>query len=59
MNIYKIGVNLTELMQDIYSVVIIVLEERLHYLSQLSFLDVKSDVLHTKVFRNDLLKLNK
>ncbi|MFX0083810.1 MAG: DEAD/DEAH box helicase family protein [Candidatus Hodarchaeota archaeon] len=59
MSIYKIGVNLTELMQEVYSAVIVVLEERLHYLSQLSFLDVQSEVLHTKVFRKDLLKLNR
>ncbi|MFW9941325.1 MAG: DEAD/DEAH box helicase family protein, partial [Candidatus Thorarchaeota archaeon] len=59
MSIFKIGVNLTELMEESYSAVIVVLEERLHYLSQLSFLDVKSEVLHTKVFRKDLLKLNR
>jgi ERCC4-related helicase len=59
MSIFKIGVNLTELMQESYSAVIVVLEERLHYLSQLSFLDVKSEVLHNKVFRKDLLKLNR
>ncbi|MFW9880564.1 MAG: DEAD/DEAH box helicase, partial [Candidatus Thorarchaeota archaeon] len=59
MNIYKIGVNLTELMQEIYNAIIVVLEERLHYLSQLSFLDEKSNVLHTKIFRNDLLTLNR
>ena len=59
MSIFKIGVNLTELMQESYSALIIVLEERLNYLSQLSFLDVKSEVLHTKVFRKDLLKLNR
>ncbi|MFX0167312.1 MAG: DEAD/DEAH box helicase family protein [Candidatus Hodarchaeota archaeon] len=59
MSIYKIGVNLTELMQEVYSAVIVVLEERLHYLLQLSFLDVQSEVLHTKVFRKDLLKLNR
>jgi len=59
MNIYKIGVNLTELMEEVYSAVIVVLEERLHYLSQLSFIDTKSDVLHHKVFRKDLLRLNK
>ena len=59
MNIYKVGVNLTNLMEEIYSGVIVVLEERLHYLSQLSFLEVKSEILFNKVFRKDLLKLNK
>lgn len=59
MSIYKIGVNLTDLMGKIYTGIIVVLEERLHYLSQLSFLDEKSDASHDKVFRKDLLKLNK
>jgi len=59
MNVYKIGVNLTSLMEEIYSVVLVVLEERLKYLSQLNFLDVKSEPLHSKVIRKDLLKLNK
>ncbi|MFX1279869.1 MAG: DEAD/DEAH box helicase [Promethearchaeota archaeon] len=59
MNIYKIGVNLTGLMAETYSVLTSVLEERLHYLSQLGFLDGKADLLHEKVFRKDLLRLNK
>ena len=59
MNIYKIGVNLTELMAETYSVLTTILEERLHYLSQLGFLEVKSDALHEKIFRKDLLRLNK
>ena len=59
MNIYKIGVKLTELMAEVYSVITAVLEERLHYLSQLGFLDSKSDPLHEKIFRKDLLRLNK
>ncbi|MFX1588958.1 MAG: DEAD/DEAH box helicase family protein, partial [Promethearchaeota archaeon] len=45
-SIYKIGVNLTDLMEEIYSAVIVVLEERLHYLSQLRLLDEKSDIFH-------------
>ena len=59
MDVYKIGVNLTSLMREIYSVVLVVLEERLKYLSQLNFLDIKSEPLHNKVIRKDLLKLNK
>ena len=58
MDIYKIGVNLTELMEDAYLTVQSLLEERLQYLSQLVFLSVKSDKLYTKVIRKDLLKLN-
>jgi Fanconi anemia group M protein len=58
MDIYKIGVDLTSLMEDVYQVITLVLEERLHYLSQLNFLQVKGEHLHTKVIRKDLLKLN-
>jgi len=58
MDIYKIGVNLTELMEDIYLSIQSLLEERLQYLSQLGFLSVKADKLYTKVIRKDLLKLN-
>jgi Fanconi anemia group M protein len=58
MDIYKIGVNLTELMEDAYLSVQSLLEQRLQYLSQLGFLSVKSDKLYTKVIRKDLLKLN-
>ncbi|MFX1490336.1 MAG: helicase-related protein, partial [Promethearchaeota archaeon] len=59
MDIYKIGVNLTELMAEVYTVIITVLEERLQYLSRLNFLSSKSEILHTRVLRKDLLKLNK
>jgi ERCC4-related helicase len=58
MDIYKIGVNLTELMEEAYSAVQILLEERLQYLSQLNFISDKSDKLYTKIIRKDLLKLN-
>jgi len=58
MDIYKIGVNLTELMEDIYLSIQSLLEERMQYLSQLGFLSVKADKLYTKVIRKDLLKLN-
>ncbi|MFX1479457.1 MAG: DEAD/DEAH box helicase, partial [Promethearchaeota archaeon] len=59
MDIYKIGVNLTELMAEVYTILITVLEERLQYLSRLNFLNSKSEILHTTVLRKDLLKLNK
>ena len=58
MDIYKIGVDLTSLMEDIYQVITMVLEERLHYLSQLNFLEAQGDQLHNKVIRKDLLRLN-
>lgn len=58
MDIYKIGVDLTSLMEDIYQLLTVVLEERLHYLSQMNFLEAKGEQLHTKIIRKDLLKLN-
>ncbi|MBD3196036.1 MAG: DEAD/DEAH box helicase [Candidatus Lokiarchaeota archaeon] len=58
MDIYKIGVDLTELMEDARKVLHIVLEERLQYLSQHGFLDTQSKSLHEKVIRRDLLELN-
>ncbi len=58
MDIYKIGVDLTHLMEDIYQIVTITLDERLHYLSQLNFLEAKGENLHTKIIRKDLLRLN-
>lgn len=58
MDVYKIGVNLTELMEEAYIAVQSLLEQRLQYLSQLGFLSVKADSLYTKVIRKDLLKLN-
>ncbi|MFX1599722.1 MAG: DEAD/DEAH box helicase family protein [Promethearchaeota archaeon] len=58
MDIYKIGVDLTSIMEDVYKLITLVLEERLHYLSQLNFLETKGDLLHMKVIRKDLLKLN-
>jgi len=58
LDVYKIGVELTEIMRDAYLVVNHLLEERLQYLSQLNFLDVKSEILYEKVIRKDLLRLN-
>jgi len=58
MDVYKISVNLTELMEEAYIAVQSLLEERLQYLSQLGFLSVKADNLYAKIIRKDLLKLN-
>ena len=58
LDVYKIGVDLTDLMKDTFTVLKTVIEERLQYLSQLNFLDVKSDDLFKKLIRKDLLKLN-
>ncbi len=58
MDIYKIGVNLTELMEEAYFAVQILLEERLQYLSQLNFINAKADKLYKKIIRKDLLTLN-
>jgi len=58
MDVYKIGVNLTELMGDAYLAIQTLLEERLQYLSQLGFLSVSSKKLYEKVIRKDLIKLN-
>ena len=59
MDIYKIGVNLTGLMDEIYPAIQIIVKERLQYLTQLGFLTEKSDNLYEKVIRKDLLQLNK
>jgi len=59
MDIYKIGVDITPLMEDVYQLITVVLEERLHYLSQVNFLDIKGDQLYKKILRKDLLQLNK
>lgn len=58
MDMYKIGVNLSSLMEEVYQVLIVVLEERLQYLSQLNFLEARGDALVSNVIRKDLLKLN-
>ncbi|KKM96940.1 hypothetical protein LCGC14_1173020 [marine sediment metagenome] len=59
MSIYKIGVNLTTLMAEVYGGITVVLEERLLYLTQLNFISEKSRPLHNKIIRKDLLRLNK
>jgi Fanconi anemia group M protein len=57
-NIYKIGVELTSLMEDIYSTLKFTLEQRLQFLSQHNFLQIKSENLYNKIIRKDLVKLN-
>jgi ERCC4-related helicase len=58
LDVYKIGVNLSELMRDAYYVVNQLLEERLQYLSQYNFLENKGKKLNKKIIRKDLLRLN-
>lgn len=58
MDVYKIGVNLTELMSHAYELLNSVLEERLQYLSQLNFLEIKGEPLYAHIIRKDLLRLN-
>ncbi len=58
LDIYKIGVNLTSLMDDTCKAIKILLEERLQHLAELDFIKVKAKALHKKVIRKDLLKLN-
>ena len=58
MDVYKISVNLTKLMEEVYIAIQSLLEERLQYLSQLGFLSVKANNLYAKIIRKDLLKLN-
>lgn len=59
MDIYKVSVNMTYLMRDVYMAINEILEERLQYLSQVNFLEKKSGPLYKKIIRKDLLRLNK
>ena len=56
MDIFKIGVDLTDLMEEIYPILKILIEERLHYLCQLGFLEKSAEF--KSIIRKDLLKLN-
>lgn len=58
MDIIKVGVDMTPLMNETYEVLSLLLEERLQYLSQFNFLETKADILMEKVMRKDLLRLN-
>jgi len=58
MDIFKIGVDLTNLMEKIYRTIQYSIEQRLQYLSRLNFLRVKNAHLFKKIIRKDLIKLN-
>jgi Fanconi anemia group M protein len=58
LDIYKVGVDLTESMDNIYQVIRVLLEERLRYLSQTGFIDKIGENLVDKIIRKDLLRLN-
>jgi len=58
MNIFKIGVEMTDLMEEARLVINRLVEERLHYLSQLGHLEKKGEGLIKKIIRKDLLRLN-
>ena len=58
LNLFKIGVNLTELMTNAYLAIQQLLEERLQYLSQFGFLENKEKSLFDHIIRKDLLRLN-
>ncbi|NVM55563.1 MAG: DEAD/DEAH box helicase family protein [Candidatus Helarchaeota archaeon] len=58
MDIYKIGVDMTNLMEDVHQLLALVLEERLQYLSRMNFLKARDDQSYKRVIRKDLLRLN-
>jgi len=58
MNIFKIGVDMTELMEDALIVINRLVEERLQYLSQMGHIEKKGEMLVKKITRKDLLRLN-
>lgn len=62
MNIYKIGVDLTHLMGEIYEDIKVLLIERLNYLNQFGFISVTADSdeeLFSKVIKKDLVAINR
>jgi ERCC4-related helicase len=58
MDIYKIGVDMTELMEDARLVTLQFIEERLQYLVQFGFLDKSGENLVSKINRKKLVDLN-
>ena len=58
MDIYKIGVNMTDLMEDARLIAHQLIEERLQYLARFGFLDETSENLVFKVNRTQLVELN-
>ncbi len=59
MDIYKVGVKLTSLMEDVYDVLKVAIEDRLQYLSQIGFLGKSGANLFKKIIRKDLIRLNR
>ncbi|MFX1273639.1 MAG: helicase-related protein [Promethearchaeota archaeon] len=58
MDIYKIGVDMSDLMEEAYLSITQVLEDKLLYLAHLSFLSQDIKPLYKHVIRKDLVKLN-
>ena len=58
LDIFKVSVEMTELMKSAYIMLKYLTEERLQYLSGFNFLEHKGKDLFQKVIRKDLLKLN-
>ena len=58
MDIYKIGVDMTELMEDARLVTHQLIEERLQYLVQFGYLDNSGEKLVSKISRTQLVELN-
>lgn len=58
LNIRRIGVNLTDFMDNLRGVFKLIIEERLKYLVHLKFLDGKAENIFDTVIRKDLIKLN-
>jgi Fanconi anemia group M protein len=57
-NIYKIGVDMTELMQDARLITKQLIEERLQYLLRFGFLEKTAENLVSKINRKKLVELN-
>ncbi len=59
MDVYKIGSKLSNLMEDVYGELHLILENRLQFLNQNHYLNVKTkDQLFKKVIRKNLIKLH-
>ena len=58
MNIFKMGVDITKLMEETRLIINRLVEERLQFLSQMGNLKKKGEQLIKKITRKDLLRLN-
>lgn len=58
MRIWKVGVDITEVMQVVHSALQKMTLDRLNYLSSLGFIEFKENLLD-KTFRKDLVRLNR